>query len=115
MHRSRNDSPRRHAHRPVFGLLLIGLGTLALFDLLHELPALLRSFWPLLLMVWGLARLLSPGSAGRRLFALAPIVVGAWLMLNPYGLLSWPAAQVWPWLLMLAGLSLLLRGDATKR
>ena len=53
---------RRCGGRPhlLFGLLLVAWGALALLDSLGivELRSVLRTFWPLLLIVWGLGGIL---------------------------------------------------------
>jgi len=110
----------RHHHRPgqriLFGLAVIGIGALALLDNLHVfgLP-LLRTFWPLALVLFGLARLAWPRHAGSWLFGTALIVIGGVLTAQNLGYAHFDLRDWWPVLVILAGLSILLRGIFPRR
>ncbi len=110
----------RHAHHPghriLFGLGVIGVGVLALLDNLHVfgLP-LLRTFWPLALVLFGLARLVWPRHAGSWLFGTALIVVGGVLTAQNLGYTAFELRDWWPVLVILVGLSILLRGVFPRR
>ncbi|CAM3960157.1 LiaI-LiaF-like domain-containing protein [Roseateles saccharophilus] len=107
---------RRHAlrhpgRRILFGLGVIGIGALALLDNLQAfgLP-LLHTFWPLVLVLFGLARLVWPRHAGSWLFGTALITVGGLLTAQNLGYTHLAWRDWWPVLVILAGLSILLRG-----
>lgn len=103
-------------HRVLIGLGVIGVGALALLDNLHVfgLP-LLRTFWPLALVLLGLSRLVWPRHPGSWLFGTALVIVGGlWTAQNlGYGRLE--LRDGWPILVILAGLSILLRGVFPRR
>lgn len=108
--------PRHHAgHRILFGLTVIGIGTLALLDNLRLFDlALLRTFWPVALVVWGLARLAWPQHRGSGLFGLILIGVGLALTAQNLGYLHLSWREWWPVFIILAGVSILLRGLRPK-
>src|SRR3989442_6430356 len=99
-HRSRFENPDRAArfarrmrqHRrgaPAFlGVLLVSLGVLFLLDNLGliEVRTLIRTYWPLLLVAWGAARLLF-GRGSEQLLGGFAIVGGGILLGNQ--LLGW--------------------------
>ena len=111
-HQRRRHRLQRHpGHRMLFGLGVIGIGVLALLDNLHVFgQPLLRTFWPLALVLFGLARLIWPRHAGSWLFGTALIVVGGVLTAQNLGYTHFELRDWWPVLVILAGLSILLRG-----
>jgi len=107
----RFDSPRRSARRALFGLSVIGIGALALLDNLHVFDiALLRTFWPLAFVVWGLSRLAWPRHPGSRLFGLVLILVGGLMTAHNLGHADFDLRQWWPVFIILAGASIVMRG-----
>lgn len=113
----RPDRPRyrRHdyhpGHRIVFGLGVIGIGALALLDNLDAFGMpLLRTFWPLALVLWGLGRIVWPRHAASWLFGAILITVGSVMTAQNLGMLHIELRQWWPVFIILAGLSILLRG-----
>jgi predicted membrane protein len=108
----RFDSPRRNTRRALFGLSIIGIGALALLDNLHVFDiALLRTFWPLAFVIWGIARLGWPHHPGSRWFGLVLIVVGALMTAHNLGHAEFDLRQWWPVFIILAGASIALRGN----
>jgi predicted membrane protein len=107
----RSDSSRHGARRALVGLGIVGIGALALLDnlKLFDTP-LLRTFWPLILVVWGLARLAWSRYPGSRLFGLLLILVGALMTAHNLGHGSFDLRQWWPVFIILAGASIVLRG-----
>ena len=106
----RCDSPRRRARRAILGLSVIGIGALALVDNLHVFDiALLRTFWPLVFVVWGFSRLVWPRHPGSRLFGLVLMVVGALMTVHNLGHGNFDLRQWWPVFIILAGASIALR------
>lgn len=106
------DSSQRGARRAVFGLSIVGIGTLAMLDNLHlyELN-LLHTFWPLVFVVWGLARLAWPRPFESRLFGLVLILIGTLMTLHRLGHHEFELHQWWPVFVILIGLSILFRGS----
>lgn len=103
--------PHHPAHRIVFGLGVMGIGVLALLDNLHlfGIP-LLRTFWPLALVLYGLGRIAWPRHAGNWLFGLALVIVGGVMTAQNLDLVSIRLRDWWPVLVILAGASILTRG-----
>lgn len=116
MRTMRFDSPHHRARRALFGLGVVGLGALALADNLHlfGIP-LLRTFWPLIFVLWGLGRIVWPRHGGSWLFGLVMIAVGGLMTAHNLGQAILDFHQWWPVLVILAGVSIVLRGMFPKR
>jgi predicted membrane protein len=107
----RLDSPQRRARRAMFGLSVIGLGALALLDNFHVFGIpLLRTFWPLIFVAWGLARLVWSRHAGSKLFGVVLVVAGGLMTAHNLGNDMLDMRQWWPVFIILVGASILLRG-----
>ena len=115
--------PLRHSHsadrpaqRVVLGLVVIAVGAMALLDRqqLFGLP-LLRTFWPLALVLLGLSRLAWPARAGGGLVAAALVVAGSLLTARNLGYTGFSLRDWWPAFIVLAGLSIVLRGLFPRR
>lgn len=105
------DSPRHRARRALFGLSVIGLGTLALLDNLHLFGVpLLRTYWPLVFVAWGLSPLLWPRHPGSRVLGVLLILVGALMTAHNLGHADLSLRAWWPVFLILAGAAIVLRG-----
>lgn len=106
-----NETPRRHLRRAVAGLVIIGIGSLALLDNLRLFDTpLLRTFWPLALVLWGLARLFWSQHASRRLFGVLLVLAGGLMTAHNLGYGSFGLRHWWPVFIILAGAAVLLRG-----
>ncbi len=104
-------SPRHRARRALFGLSVIGLGALALLDNLHIFDvALLRTYWPLVFVVWGFYGLLWPRHTGSRVFGLVLILLGALMTAHNLGHANLTIHVWWPVFIILAGVAIALRG-----
>ncbi|MBI3367188.1 MAG: hypothetical protein HY021_01670 [Burkholderiales bacterium] len=104
------DSPRRRVRPALFGLAVIGVGTLALLDNLHVFDIrLLRTFWPLVLVFFGIARLAWPPHMASRLFGVVLIAVGALMTAHNLGQVDINLRQWWPMFIILAGVAIALR------
>jgi len=111
-HRTRRHRHSHHpAHRVIFGLGVIGIGTLALLDNLNTFGMpLLRTFWPLALVLFGLSRIVWPRHAGNWVFGIALVIVGSVMTAQNLDLVSIRLRDWWPVFIILAGASILLRG-----
>jgi hypothetical protein len=115
------STPIRHentasqpGHRPLFGLGIAAIGTLTLLDNLRLFDLqLLRHFWPLALVLFGLAQLTRPGRG--RVVGVALVLVGAMLTAQNLGSDLFAMRHWWPVFVIAAGLSMLRRKsrDAT--
>jgi hypothetical protein len=97
------------------GLATVGGGLLAReFGLL---PAEVRlvDFWPLVLLFAGISSLLRARGFLGALFALAFVALGGLLLAGNLGLVHFPAARLWPGLLVLLGIAFLIGGAQSSR
>jgi len=105
-----------HHHWPGLwpGLLLVSVGGGLLAREFGLLPAQVRlvDFWPLILVFVGGSSLLRARGVVGALFALAFVAMGGLLLAHNLGFLSFlafPAARLWPALLVLLGVAFLIR------
>lgn len=107
----RLDSPRRRARRAIFGLSVIAIGALALLDNFHVFAMpMLRTFWPLVFVAWGLGRLIWSRHTGGRVFGLVMVAVGGLMTAHNLGNDLVDLRHWWPVFIILAGAAILLRG-----
>ena len=101
---------RVHAGRIVFGLFIAWVGTIFILEQMGivELGNIWR-FWPVFLIVIGLAKLFQPGRGGigGAVFFLA---IGTAFLLASLDVIDLDWRYLWPGLLVFAGLSMVLRG-----
>lgn len=98
----------RNAPRLFVGMVVIALGALALLDNLGILEiGEVWSLWPLILVAFGLARILRPpGQPGRWMGGLL-LLFGSWLLLQNLGLAPVRLGVIfWPLLIVLLGVRL---------
>lgn len=101
------------------GLILVSLGGGLLARELGLLPTEVRivDFWPLLVVIFGLAQLFNVEGPLGAFFALGFAALGAVLLAGNLGFGGFTAARYWPALLILLGLSFLfgVRGKNRRR
>jgi predicted membrane protein len=92
----------------LFGLFILALGVLFILDNLDLVSAhhYVR-YWPVVLILYGLARLLQPRHAGGRLWGFFVAVVGGLLLLRNLHYLHFNLWALWPVLLVVIGLQLI--------
>ncbi len=93
------------------GVLLVGIGGAMLAERLDLLPQAWRlQIWPVLLMAFGIARLLQPRRRGRR--GLFYVLAGAWW----FGVLSgWVSAErTWPLLVVAYGADVVFAASTSQ-
>jgi hypothetical protein len=102
---------RRPPHGLGPGLLLILLGAGLLGREFGYIPTSVRliDFWPLLLVSVGLSGAFRPCGLVRRLLSLSVFAFGAAVLAANLGYLTFPAARLWPVLLVMLGLGMLFR------
>lgn len=102
-----------HHHRPGLwpGLILASVGGVLLAREFGFLPPHVRllDFWPLILVFMGVSSLFQARGFMGALFALAFAAVGGLLLARNFGFLTFPAARLWPGLLVLLGVAFLIR------
>jgi predicted membrane protein len=104
----------RNPPKFIIGVFLVLMGIVLALDQLGVVQAnhLLR-FWPVALIILGLA-MLQRGERQSALRALVLIVVGGWLLLNTLGLVSldlW--GFIWPLLLVFFGARIMMRNQGS--
>lgn len=103
-----------HQYRPSLwpGLILASVGGGLLAREFGLLPPQVRlvDFWPLFLVIVGVSSLFRARGLLGALFALAFVALGALLLARNLGFLVFPAARLWPGLLVLLGVAFLIRG-----
>lgn len=113
MSRSRNRSRRRTFVTPrlILGLALIFFGVVFTLDRLDAVDAddVVR-FWPVFLVVAGVAKLFWPAGTGGRFTGVLLVLVGSWLLVWELGYVDYSPWDYWPVILVLIGLRLLAQG-----
>jgi len=90
----------------MLGALLVAAGAALLLDRLGALPMLWRDrIWPMLLIGYGLARMLQPRAQGR--IGLFFVLAGAWWLAGVSGWIS--LEQTWPLLVVAIGVSMMFQ------
>ncbi|MDE2779496.1 MAG: DUF5668 domain-containing protein [Chloroflexota bacterium] len=103
---------RAGSNRYIIGGVLVVLGILLLLSNTNVVNLdwdwdLVKTWWPVLLIVWGLWDLVSGGFR----FRVGPIVLlllGIGFQLSALGLWQWDFSVIWPALIVIVGLSILL-------
>jgi hypothetical protein len=106
------SSPRdRQRSRIVFGLIVIGVGLLALLDNLNLFDIrVVRPYWPLVFVLLGALKLQQTRHAGGVLAAAVLIALGAGMTLHNLGYLQLHLRDWWPVFVIAGGLLLVAKG-----
>ncbi|MBL8279241.1 MAG: hypothetical protein JNL93_21295 [Pelomonas sp.] len=111
MRRHHRPHTRHAGHRVLFGIAVIGVGLLVLLDNLRLFDvALMRTFWPLAFVLWGLARLAWPVHRGSGLLGVVLIAVGVMLTAQNLGYVNVHWREWWPVFIIAMGVSIVMRG-----
>lgn len=97
--------------RALIGLLLIALGVMFLLDSVEVFGPnthILGTYWPVLLVAWGLWGLVSSGFQDK-IWPMVVLAIGVVLLLNKLDALPWSIWTLWPVILIAIGLALLSR------
>ncbi len=112
---------RRYRYRSGTSGILIG-GVIVLIGLLLLLDNLgivvfhdVWRYWPVLLIVWGVSRILDCVTPAGYVWGGIVALVGAFLLLDNLDILSFNLNLIWPILLIAFGVSMLLRSMERKR
>lgn len=101
--------------RGIMGLLLVGLGALLLLSDFFPYRFQWEDYWPVLLIIWGGARLANQRGQ-KQGFSIALIIIGAWFLLDnttPYlRHLDW--STLWPSALIVFGVYLIIRNMRSR-
>lgn len=100
----------------VFGVILIGLGTIYVLQNFGMVDAGdIGSWWPVILIGFGISSLIAPKDAGDPAGGAIMTGLGAFFLLHKLDVIDWRFRDVWPVLLVMAGISLILRSLAEHR
>ena len=99
-------SDERSTGRVIMGALLVATGAALLIERLGAMPPMWRaSIWPVLLIGYGLARLLQPRAQGRE--GLFFVLAGGWWLAAASGWISFE--RTWPLLFVALGVSIMFQ------
>ena len=99
------------SHRTLAGLLLIALGVMFLLDTTNAFGGntdIFGTYWPLLLIAWGLWSMVVNGWR-LRLGSMVVLAVGVVFLLSNLGVWAWSIGQLWPIILVVVGLALVAK------
>ncbi len=107
--------------RFIIGGILVGLGVLLLLSNANLINLdwgwdFVRTWWPVLLIVWGLWELVS-GGFRFRMWPIILLLLGIGFQLSALELWEWDFSVVWPVFIVIVGLAILLgrRGRRSRR
>lgn len=102
--------------RLLMGLALIFVGGIYTLDRLGYVEARdLIDYWPVILIIVGLGKLIWPGSGGGRLTGILLVFVGAWLLAYYFYYIDWNPWDFWPLILVFVGLRIVAQGVFGRR
>ncbi len=105
-----SQTGRSVAGQVVLGLMVVALGVMFMLDTFNVLQfQRVVSFWPSVLLVLGVVKLLDTRSSNGPIVGILLLAAGGILILNNLGLLYFEWRMVWPALLILFGGSLVYR------
>jgi cell wall-active antibiotic response 4TMS protein YvqF len=112
------DARQRHKRvtAAVFGVILIGLGTVFILQNLGMVDAGdIGSWWPVVLVGFGVASLIAPKDPGDAAAGAAMTGLGAFFLLRKLDVIDWRLRDAWPVFLIFAGVALIGRAIAEHR
>lgn len=106
----------RRVSAAIFGVILIGLGTIFMLDNLGYVDAFrIWEYWPVVMIGFGLASLIAPKDAGDPAAGAVMTAVGTFFLLRKLDVIDWRFRDVWPLFLVLAGVALIARALTERR
>ncbi len=107
-----SDNSYRSSSRVVIGVAVMALGVLFTLDNLGAVQArAVLHWWPVLLVFYGLARLMGLGNARPRpISGTLFVLVGSWWLLHNLGVVNRGVFDFWPLLLVFLGVAIIRRG-----
>lgn len=113
-----SEAVQRHRRvtAAIFGVILIGLGTIFTLDNLGYVDAFrVWDYWPVVLIGFGLASLIAPKDAGDAAGGAVMAAVGSFFLLRKLDVIDWRFRDVWPMFLVFAGVALIAQALADRR
>ena len=100
----------------VFGVILIGLGAIFMLQNFGIVDAgRPGSWWPVVLIGFGLSSLIAPKDAGDASSGAVLTALGAFFLLRNFDVVDWRFRDIWPAFLVLGGVVLIARSFAERR
>jgi len=100
--------------RLIIGVVIVAVGALALFmNLGFDIDASIWDYWPLILVLFGLSRLLQPREYRSTLSGLIFLVLGTFLLLNNLEVINFGFSELWPVIIIIVGISIIRHGFGT--
>ncbi len=100
-----------HIGKVILGLTVVAFGVIFLLGNLRVIESRhYLQYWPVLLIAFGLAKLVAPRGHGGRMFGFIVGTIGVLLLLQHLGKITWSIWSLWPLLLVLIGLSIIWGG-----
>ena len=112
------EARKRHkrATAAVFGVILIGLGAIYLLQNFGVVDAGdIGSWWPLVLIGFGVSSLVAPKDAGDSAGGAVITGIGAFFLLRKLDVITWRFHDAWPVFLVIAGVALVVRSLGDRR
>jgi predicted membrane protein len=110
-----NFGHKRSGGAMVAGVVIITIGAILLLNQLGVLPHVVTlHFWPVVLVVVGLIKLLSGNDAGDRVVGGCLIAAGVILQTNALGITQITWSQAWPAVIMVVGVMLVVHALTGK-
>lgn len=110
------SQPRHPARHALLGLALIAGGAAALVDHLRWFDiSLVHTLWPLFIVAAGVGRLMWPRCPGQSFTGVSMVAVGTLLLAQNLGVAHVAWHDAWPVMVILGGLSMVLRNVGRGR
>ena len=99
---------RKFDTRILIGLVVIAVGALLLLDRLNVgVDIRFRDYWPTLIILIGIVKLLQPGPSRQTFWGLTLLGIGGLFQLNNFGIIDFWFDDLWPILIILAGIAII--------
>src|SRR4029453_1491232 len=112
------DARQRHRRvtAAVFGVILISLGAMFILQNFGMVDAgEIGSWWPVLLLGFGMSSLIAPKDPGDAAAGAAMTGLGAFFLLRKFDVIDWRLRDAWPVFLIFAGVALIGPAPAERR
>jgi predicted membrane protein len=94
--------------RIIIGLAIVAVGALLLLERLDiGVDIRFRDYWPVLIIIIGIGKLLQPGYSRQIFWGLALVGIGALFQLNNLGVIKFWFGDLWPIAIILVGISII--------
>jgi predicted membrane protein len=100
----------------IMGIVIVVVGLLALLmNLGYDINISIWDYWPLILVLVGLSRLIQPPQYRSVLSGLIFTLLGGLLLLNNLEVIDFGFSELWPVILIIIGVSIVMRGSGRPK